>query len=337
MMENYLYMVCVQCHTYNHIHYIEEALYGFEIQNTSFPVVYIVIDDASTDGTQVFLRQWAVDNLDENEKDFAYRRSTSYGEVIHARNRNNNKATFVIILLSENHYQNGRNEVKDTYMAEWVGQSKYLAFCEGDDYWFMPYKLQRQIDFLEKNQDYSLCFHNAVIVYDDISKAAKVFNDVKEDCEITMEQLLGKWIVPTASIVFRSSVLPLFPVSKPFISGDWRLILHCAAFGKVWAMKAVMSVYRKTYHSSSSASRHTGKLYEVTAQKIDILKGLDDYTDRGLHEIFSKYIDRYEKQARYYLLNNKYGGIVACILTPNRLIEKLKIRIPSSKSNKRIK
>jgi glycosyltransferase involved in cell wall biosynthesis len=87
MDERYTYLVATRCFTYNHAPYIDDTLQGFAIQQTSFPVVSVIIDDASPDGEQDILRSWAKQNLALDEEGFAYDRAMDYGELFFARHK----------------------------------------------------------------------------------------------------------------------------------------------------------------------------------------------------------------------------------------------------------
>lgn len=126
-------LVVIRCITYNHEPFIRDALEGFVMQKTSFPFVAVVHDDASTDGTASIIREYA-------EK---------YPNIIKP------------IYETENQYSKRdgslrriMNEACDATGA------KYIAFCEGDDYWIDPLKLQKQVDFLEANPEYGMCYTN---------------------------------------------------------------------------------------------------------------------------------------------------------------------------------
>ena len=123
------YMVLIRCYTYNHEKYIEDALKGFIMQKTNFPFVAVIVDDASTDGTADIIRKY----------------EALYPEIIKG------------IYLKENHYS--QKKPKSVYIAPWRERCRYEALCEGDDYWIDSSKLQTQVDFLENNQQYSMCCH----------------------------------------------------------------------------------------------------------------------------------------------------------------------------------
>ena len=123
-------MVSICCKTYNHENYIRQCLDGFLIQKTNFPIEIIVHDDASTDSTPHILHEY--------EK--------KYPELFH------------IIYQNENQYSKKGVSIFLDYMFPLM-RGKYIAFCEGDDYWIDPLKLQKQVDFLESHPDYSMCCH----------------------------------------------------------------------------------------------------------------------------------------------------------------------------------
>ena len=121
-------MVSVVCITYNHVDYIEEAIKGFVNQKTDFKYEVIIHDDASTDGTtQIVL-------------DYAQR----YPNLIKT------------IIQKENIYNDLSNDLMYDNLLP-ASQGKYIALCEGDDYWIDEYKLQKQVDYMESRPECSLC------------------------------------------------------------------------------------------------------------------------------------------------------------------------------------
>jgi GNAT superfamily N-acetyltransferase len=125
-------MVVIRCTVYNHEPYLRDCLEGFVMQQTNFPFVAIVHDDASTDGSAAIIREY-------EEK---------YPDIIKP------------IYETENQYSKRDGSLGRIMSAaiEATG-AKYVAMCEGDDYWTDPLKLQKQVDFMEANPEYSMCFH----------------------------------------------------------------------------------------------------------------------------------------------------------------------------------
>lgn len=124
-------LVAIHCLVYNHEPYIRDCLEGFVMQKTNFKFVAIVHDDASTDATAAIIREYA-------EK---------YPDIIKP------------ILETENQYSKkdgSLGRIMDDAID--VIGAKYVAMCEGDDFWVDPYKLQKQVDFMEENPEVGLCY-----------------------------------------------------------------------------------------------------------------------------------------------------------------------------------
>lgn len=209
-------MVTIRCITFNHAPYIRQCLDGFVKQNTNFRFEAIVHDDASTDGTTEIVNEYA-------EK---------YPDIIKP------------ILETENQYSKGGFSLINKIMSEHYPYGKYIAECEGDDYWTDPLKLQKQVDFLEAHPEFSMCFHRAKILKEYDCKVGLKCEDI-EDREYNPNELFESWIVPTASILARREVLDVVNVgTERILNGDIVHILNCAKIGKIRGMSDVMSVYR---------------------------------------------------------------------------------------------
>ena len=244
MEDQYLYTICTKCLTYNHSKYIRDALQGFSMQRTSFKTVYIIIDDASTDGAQNVIKSWISENIDCSSEDYICEEA-QFGVLIKGSHKNNKNAYFVIFLLNENHY---RKKSKKAYLADWIYNSKYVAHCEGDDYWTDSLKLQKQVDYLNSHPDYTFCFHAAIEHWENNEHKDRLFSKVK-DRDYQGIEFFKNWIVPTASVVLRSSVYASDlhkKVKEAKLSrGDTPLFCTAASLGKVRGMKEPMSIYRK--------------------------------------------------------------------------------------------
>ncbi len=263
MDSKFKYMVCTQCITYNHKLFIEDALHGFAIQKTTFPIVTVVIDDASTDGEGQLLRHWTAENLDL-ESESAFERDPEYAHIICAPLKDNVLHTFVFLFLRENHYS--QNKSKNPYFDEWTSNAKYLATCEGDDYWTEPLKLQKQVDYLERFPDVSVTCHRYK-VYDleldkwDTDGNEKRFSGVKDGFRFNSSQNTG-WMTKYLSLVYRAEVLDEY--RKMGSSLDYILVYFLFKNGDAYIFNEFWGVYRRHeggVWSKSSMLRKAQKAY----------------------------------------------------------------------------
>lgn len=198
--------------TYNHAPFIRQCLDGFLMQQCNFPIEIIINDDCSTDGTTEIIREYA-------EK---------YPDKIFP------------VFHEENQWSKGERGIFQKFVFP-KARGKYIALCEGDDYWTDPLKLQKQVDFLESHPDYSMCFHKAKVIAQDGRDFIDYFSKLEER-EYQPEEVLTRWIIPTASILMRATVY--VPIHKDFRTGDVVVHAACVASGKVYCMSKEMSVYR---------------------------------------------------------------------------------------------
>ena len=160
-LEKYDWMVLVRCNTYNHAPYIVEAMNGFTMQETHFPFVCVIVDDASTDGEQSVIDNYLNEHFDIEDKSNVQHEETDDYILTFARHKTNLNCYFVGIYLKYNHYSLKKPKVP--YFARWRDKAKYIAICEGDDYWIDSLKLQKQVHFLENNPGFVECSHNFYI------------------------------------------------------------------------------------------------------------------------------------------------------------------------------
>lgn len=288
MDKKFKYTVFTRCFTYNHALYIEETLNGFAMQETNFPVVFCIVDDASNDGEQEVLLRWAQDNLKIsgelwNNKDF--------GRSIVACHKEKDNLLFVILLLSENHYG---KKAKWPYYLEWSIESKYNAICEGDDYWTSPHKLQLQVDFMESHPEHSLCFHaNTMLFNNSKEKNYNPYDENKDECPMKDMIIGGGGFMATNSMLYVGSLSENMPAwSKKSPVGDCPLMLVLAVRGKVGYINEIMSCYRIAIESSwtmrQRKSRKNRK--ENYKRSIDTWKEFDKWTNYKYHKIIKSKI-----------------------------------------------
>lgn len=155
------YKVCVRCFTYNQSKYITQTMDGFVLQQTDFPFVCCIVDDASTDGEQEVLNNYLDSHFDTSDES-SYVKETDYARIRFARHNENSNCYFAVILLKVNH--RSIRKPKYQYLYEWQEGTPYQALCEGDDYWIAPDKLQKQATFFDAHPDYSLVYCDEIIV-----------------------------------------------------------------------------------------------------------------------------------------------------------------------------
>ena len=247
----YQFPVCVRCMTYNQASFIEDAMNGFTMQQTDFPFVCIVVDDASTDGEPDVIRRYLSSHFDLEDDTITRNEETDDYILIYARHKANLNCFFVVLLLKYNHF---KKKDKSPYFKEWTDSVEYIALCEGDDYWTSADKLQKQVDFLESHPDYTMCFHSARIRLQDVdpSMIGARFENLEEK-EYSSTEVFSNWFVPTASILYRKDPVSSYSIKHPewLTRGDIGLVLKCSHTGKIWGMKEQMSVYRMQPNSVS--------------------------------------------------------------------------------------
>ncbi len=158
MLHNYIkllpkFLVLVRCITYNHSKYINDTLKGFVIQETDFPYVCLIMDDASTDGEQEVIKKYLDDNFNMETAVF---KEIDEANIIIVRHKKNVNCYFAVYFLKQNLYK--QKDKKRALYEPWREGCKYEALCEGDDYWIDARKLQKQVTVLENRFDVSMVY-----------------------------------------------------------------------------------------------------------------------------------------------------------------------------------
>lgn len=216
-------LVVIRCITYNHEPYLRDALEGFVMQKTDFPFVAIVHDDASTDGTAKIIREYA-------EK---------FPDII------------LPIYETENQYSK-RDESLDRIMraACDASDAKYYAWCEGDDYWIDPMKLQKQVEALEQNPEASGCYSSFILVDESSCEIHNTSyeNNIKRSFtgNVFLELLRGNFIQTCTFICRKDS----FVKSTHFEHCKWKIdyyiFLTVSVNGKLVFIPENTAAYRQT-------------------------------------------------------------------------------------------
>lgn len=279
-------MVCTECMTFNHERFIKDALDGFVKQETNFPVVNVVIDDASTDNTARVITDYLNEQFDMLST-AAYQKETAEAIVHFAPHKTNTNCYLAVLFLKRNYR---RRYLKLPFIQEWLSISKYHAMCEGDDYWIDSLKLQKQVDYMESHSECSMCCHNAyleradncqrkgtLIIYnkDRVSKRVHLFRD-------------GGFL-PTASYLFRVSLFGEEYLSFPVhpCAEDIRIQVYSAIKGDVFYINEPMSVYRLQNESvTHQAMKNPQVQIERQQYFINWYKEANEYTQHKYEKDF---------------------------------------------------
>ena len=249
-MEYPKFKVAVCCMTYNQSKYITDAMNGFTMQQTDFPFVCTIVDDASTDGEQEVIRKYVEENFDLSEGSAAYSKETDYAFITYAQHKTNKNCYFAVLYLKENHYSQKKD--KSPYLKEWRDGVEYMAICEGDDYWIMSDKLQVQYDMIQKDP-------NAMMVYTDYQTVDEYGNKIlRKQYEIYKRKSISGDILPlllkanfplTCTILIRKKIMEssLYKNMPSFY--DYGLFLTAASFGDCLYLDKETSSYRNNPNS----------------------------------------------------------------------------------------
>lgn len=205
--------------TYSHEKYIREAIDGVLMQVVDFEVELIIVDDNSPDNTEMIVKSY----------------------------ENHPKAYWI----KYTKHSTNKGMMPNFIWALQQTKGKYIALCEGDDYWTDKYKLQKQVDFLETNQEYNLVYHPCLELKDiNLQKEKLNLSQIDKDLEI--EDLLLANKIHTPSVLFRNLILPLPLWFKDCPVGDYPLWVLLGLKGKIRYISEYMAVYR--IHTTSSWS-----------------------------------------------------------------------------------
>ena len=238
--------------TYNHAEFISEALDGIVNQRVNFDFEIVLGDDFSKDNTR------------EKLMDYAFQ----YPEL------------FKFLFYPKN--------MSAAVNQQWVLKNctgKYIALCEGDDYWTDPLKLQKQVDFLETNDDYAICFHNARILKYNDPDDTSFSNGLNQKETSTFDDLAKGEYIYTPTCVFRRQDFEKFPAIHGKYLNNYTIDLHNAQFGKIKYLNEVMAVYRI----------HPGGIWSMVPRLKTLINQLPTY---------EFYINYFEKKYRHLFVTH---------------------------------
>lgn len=254
MNQDYQYMVCIWCITYNHAPYILDTLHGFCSQETNFPVINVIIDDCSTDGEEDVIDSFVAKELDISDKTTARHEENDEFIMTFARHKKNKNCFFVIYYYKENHFSIKRP--RPSVIEEWKEKAKYVALCEGDDYWIEPHKLQKQVDYMERYPEYGLV-HTKAKVY---NQTQKCFRGLCGRQDRGFEDVLLSNPVVTLTTCFRSSIFLQYLEERSewdvrgWMMSDYPMWIWFAYHTKIYFLNEETAVYREVPNSMSHKS-----------------------------------------------------------------------------------
>ena len=231
-------LVSVKMITYNHAPFITEAIEGVLQQETTFPFELVIGEDCSTDGTREIV--------------FDYQKK--HPDIIR-------------VIISDKNVGMKKNNLR-TLKA---GRGKYIAFCEGDDYWHHPGKLQKQVDYMESHSECGLVFTDYDIYLQRPNKVVRNVNcsyGIRSPMHLNVEQIIEKvgTVVNTCTVMGRRKLIeqviygdPYLHQSEKFLMGDTQLFAELALISKVSYYPESLATYR-IHDESATRSRDPRKV-----------------------------------------------------------------------------
>ncbi|WP_052400619.1 glycosyltransferase [Oceanobacillus jeddahense] len=251
-IENIKVSIC--CTVYNHQSYIEDAITGFLTQKTNFPFEILIHDDASIDNSAIIIEKYA----------------SMYPLIIKP------------IIQKKNQYSQG---VRVNFTYNYLrADGKYIALCEGDDYWTDINKLQSQVDIMEKNKEIKLCIHATGVskVVGDKIESSKIKLD-DEDKIISPNEIIlgGGEYGHTSSFLFEREMIidpPHWYTAYP--SGDTPMRLLAASKGSIYYLDKEMSVYRQGVSGSwTTRMKDNNNFINHWQKAINMFNEYDEFTE----------------------------------------------------------
>ena len=280
--------VTVLCTAYNHEKYIRQCLEGFVMQRTKFAFEVLVNDDCSTDHTADIIREY----------------ETTYPSIIRA------------FYQKENLYSQKIPIVGSVLLPNARGQ--YVAICEGDDYWSDPYKLQKQLDAMERHPECSFCTHRVSLINESGEPTgghiptAVIQNNVLSP-EQVLQEMAKDYSFHTSSFFLRADLFKAYwkaelDFRKKSDVGDGPMIFYFANLGGMYHFSEAMSCYR-VGSIGSWGERTVGEKRKLHHQcMIASIESFDEYSNYRFTDILRDYIFRHELPIIQY--DCKYANLL---------------------------
>lgn len=273
---------------------------GFVLQETNFPFVCIIVDDASTDGEQEIIKNYLHAHFNFEDKTVVRNAETDDYFLTYAQHKTNKNCFFAVLFLKYNHYS--IKKPKKPYLSE-LCDTKYTAVNEGDDYWTDRLKLQKQYDLMEAHPEYSMCFHANDELFPNGEKQVHKPSVIKPAYTIEDAILGGGAFMASNSMFYRNEYLRNEPIPEFWKNcpiGDLPTMLFWASKGFLGYIDDVMSVYRRSLVGSwtgtmNSSFKRRNKHYHAIKK---MWTQFDEYSDYHYHSSVMKKI-RINKKEHY--------------------------------------
>ena len=296
--------------TYNHKDYIKQALDSILSQTIDVDFDILIHDDCSNDGPYQIL-------LDYQNK---------YPKKI-----------IIVRQESRKFLDEGFNMMIFNHVVPHI-DSKYVAYCDGDDYWCDNIKLQKQYDFMESHKDYSMCFHCAYQLRPNNDMSSKWF--IKEEGDITLQDLINEnpgIPIATSSLFVRGNVFKDFSDwRKSYSIEDLPLYMTAALEGKIHRLKDIMCVYRQ-FSIGSWSSQNKDNIKRLITHQENLIKGatlFDEQTNHKYHNLVANHVEGCQfriamiRQDYRFIFLKKNKRFVKQLSAKERLSLKLQYRLP---------
>lgn len=282
-------MVSIKCSVYNHEPYLRQCLDGIVMQKTDFRFEAIVNDDASTDNSADIIREYA----------------RKYPDII------------TPVFHEENVYS--KDKVLQRRQMNALCKGKYIAICEGDDFWTDPLKLQKQIDYMESHPDCSLCFTAAdVLLEKGVPDCDTLSFSEQKTRDIYSVGNDGQWNIPTATILHINDMHD-YPYDSRFLYGDGPLILFMLQKGYLHCIGEITATYRRNPTSVTFRTVNCQRVITHYEAIVDVFGKKYTYAEKKIVNLYLKII-RLGKMGK-----ESWKAIFAILKNPRYLVQLFKV------------
>ncbi|MBQ6038524.1 MAG: glycosyltransferase [Bacteroidaceae bacterium] len=296
-MDKIDFLVSVRCLTYNHAAYIRDTMDGFCMQQTYFPFVCVILDDASTDGEQEVIKNYLALHFEESGE--GQIEETNDYVLSFSRHKHNKNCFFAVYFLKTNHFG---KKAKAPYLERWEKWAKYVAYCEGDDYWLDENKIQLQVDYMENNSNCSMTCSRTKYYSQKLNRYNKEQYCRKGNGFLNIEDVIYRQglYISTCSVMFRYSIMEHYPsYCRRCLIGDYPLQLYAALVGSIYYFDNVMSVYRVD-NSESWMGRQASVRGTIDEKRLAIMDSTLDMLS-GFLEDYPKYSSFFKNKIAEYI------------------------------------